>query len=116
MGKGFFGPGTVLRELANTLRWPQDASGDRARHRHDHRRRVLGSAAHGAGSRSPRMLSHFAKYGTPDDPDDGVAMNEFFVETLVADDDDANLGNGTPHADRDRHRVQRCMGSAPCSA
>ncbi|TMQ71002.1 MAG: hypothetical protein E6K80_06855, partial [Candidatus Eisenbacteria bacterium] len=42
-------------------------------------------------------LSHFAKYGTPDDPDDGIAMSEFFLETLVADDDDGNLANGTPH-------------------
>ena len=97
MGKGFFGPGTVLRELANTLRWPQDASGDP---------HATGMIIGGAfwdlrltvGLAVAARLSHFAKYGTPDDPDDGIAMNEFFVATLVADDDDANLGNGTPHA------------------
>jgi hypothetical protein len=44
-----------------------------------------------------RRLSHFAKYGLPDDPSDGVAFAEWFVETLVADDDDGNLANGTPH-------------------
>ncbi|MEK9138268.1 MAG: T9SS type A sorting domain-containing protein, partial [Bacteroidota bacterium] len=44
-----------------------------------------------------RYLSHFAKYGTPDDADLGTAYGEWFVETLVADDDDGNLGNGTPH-------------------
>jgi hypothetical protein len=43
-------------------------------------------------------LLQFAKYGLPDDPDDGVAMSEFFVDVLVADDDDADLSNGTPHS------------------
>src|SRR5881396_826086 len=43
-------------------------------------------------------LVHFAKHGLPDDTDDGVAMSEFFVETLVADDNDADLSNGTPHS------------------
>src|SRR5262245_13953463 len=97
MGKGFFGPGTVLRELANTRRWPQDASGDP---------HATGMIIGGAfwdlrltvGNAVAARLSHFAKYGTPDDPDDGIAMNEFFVATLVADDDNANLGDGTPHA------------------
>ena len=42
-------------------------------------------------------LSHFAKYGIPDDDDDGVAMAEYFVQVLVADDNDGNLDNGTPH-------------------
>src|SRR5262245_3870443 len=37
------------------------------------------------------------KFGTPDDPNDGTAMSEVFFETLLTDDDDANLGNGTPH-------------------
>jgi hypothetical protein len=97
MGKGFFGPGTVLRELANTLRWPQDASGD------GHATgMIIGGAFWDlrltAGLAVAAHDSHFAKYGTPDDPNDGIAMNEFFVATLVADDDDANLGNGTPHA------------------
>ncbi len=42
-------------------------------------------------------LSHFAKYGTPDDPSTGVAFMEWFIETLITDDDDGNLSNGTPH-------------------
>ncbi len=42
-------------------------------------------------------LSHFAKYGTPDDPEDAVALSEWFLETLIADDDDGDLSNGTPH-------------------
>ena len=99
MGKGFFGPGTVLRELVNTLRWPQDGSSD------PHATGMIIGGAFwdlrlSAGLAVAARLSHFAKYGTPDDLDDGVAMNEFFVETLVADDDDANLGNGTPHGNQ----------------
>ena len=97
MGKGFFGPGTVLRELANTKHWPEDESSD------PHMTGLIIGGAFwdlrvAAGLTLASRLSHFAKYGTPDDPDDGVAMNEFFVEALVQDDDDANLGNGTPHS------------------
>src|SRR5206468_11417354 len=49
------------------------------------------------GNTLATRLSHFAKYGVPDDPNDGVAMSEYFFETLVADDDDGNVSNGTPH-------------------
>ncbi|MGE5479213.1 MAG: T9SS type A sorting domain-containing protein [Chloroflexota bacterium] len=45
-----------------------------------------------------KKLSHFVKYGTPDDPDLGKAYMEWFLETLIADDDDGNLANGTPHS------------------
>jgi Zn-dependent metalloprotease len=97
-GKGFFGPGTILRTLDNTRRWPQDASGDG---------HITGLIIGGAfwdlrqaiGLAQTSQLAHFARYGTPDDSDDGVAMNEYFVETLVADDNDGNLGNGTPNDD-----------------
>jgi flagellar hook capping protein FlgD len=95
-GKGFFGPGTILRTIDNTRRWPQDASGD------GHiTGLIIGGAfwdlRQSAGLAVAEQLSHFAKYGVPDDFDDGVAMNEYFIETLVADDDDADLGNGTPN-------------------
>jgi hypothetical protein len=95
-GKGFFGPGTILRTLDNTRRWPEDASAD------PHLAGLIIGGAfwdlrRTAGLAVASQLSHFAKYGVPDDLDDGVAMNEFFVETLVADDDDASLSNGTPH-------------------
>ncbi|HKQ58979.1 MAG TPA: FlgD immunoglobulin-like domain containing protein [Candidatus Eisenbacteria bacterium] len=95
-GKGFFGPGTVLRDADNTFRWPQNQSSD------GHVTGMIISGAfwdlrQAAGLAVAADLSHFAKYGTPDDPNSGVAMNEYFVETLVADDNDANLNNGTPH-------------------
>jgi len=95
-GKGFFGPGTVLRELDNTRRWPQDASGD------PHTTGLIIGGAfwdlrEAVGLTVAANLAHFAKYGLPDDFDDGVAMNEYFVSALEVDDDDANLDNGTPH-------------------
>lgn len=57
-----------------------------------------------------RRIAHFARYGTPDDPNDGVAFRRWFVETLIADDDDGNLMNGTPHVVEivkafNRHRI-----------
>ena len=96
-GKGFFGPGTFLRTADNTKHWPEDQSGD------PHATGLIISGAcwnlrQSVGLATAARLIHFAKYGTPDDANDGIAMNEFFVETLVADDDDANLSNGTPHS------------------
>jgi hypothetical protein len=96
VGKGFFGPGTVLRQLDNTAHWPENGSADG---------HISGLIIGGAfwdlrqsvGLAVTAQLSHFAKYGVPDDDNDGVAMHEFFVETVVADDDNANLGDGTPH-------------------
>ena len=97
IGSGFFGPGTWVRNLETTLRWPDDEVSD------PHvnglmlagafwdLRKVLGLAA-------TERLSHQAKHGHPDDPHDGIAFSEMFLETLVADDDDGDLANGTPHA------------------
>jgi len=96
VGRGFFGPGSVLRNLDNTSSYPEDVSGDP---------HITGLIIGGAfwdlreatDLETFQTLTHFAKYGLPDDADDGTAFSEWFVETLVADDDDGNLGNGTPH-------------------
>lgn len=45
-------------------------------------------------------LSHKAKYGKPDDLNVGIAFSEWFIETLIADDDDNDLSNGTPYYDK----------------
>ena len=42
-------------------------------------------------------LVHTAKHGIPDDPNPGEAFSEFFIEVLVADDDNGNLSDLTPH-------------------
>src|SRR5439155_10420279 len=85
------------RTVSNTARWPEDQSAD------PHTTGLILAGAYwdlaqSLGFASAGHLAHFAKYGTPDDPDDGVAMSEYFIETLVADDDDADLSNGTPHS------------------
>jgi len=95
MGKGFLGLGTALRTIDNTLRWPDDQSGD------PHETGLIVGGAlwdlrEALGLPLASQLFHFARYGLPDGTD-GEAMSEFFVETLVADDNDGNLANGTPH-------------------
>jgi hypothetical protein len=97
IGRGFFGPGTILRSLLNASRYPRDVSSDP---------HITGLILGGAfwdlrvatTVQTMRELSHFAKYGLPDDPDNGVAFTEWFLETLIADDDDGNLANGTPNS------------------
>ena len=45
-------------------------------------------------------LSHFTKYGTPEDEEDGKDLMAWFQETLITDDNlygDNNINNGTPH-------------------
>src|SRR5262249_55200980 len=89
LGKGFYGPGTVLRSLHNSKRWPEDNGNDA-----HITCLILGGALwdlrQAVGLDVARRLAHYAEYGRPDDLDDGMAMYEFFVETLVADDDDAD--------------------------
>lgn len=95
VGRGFFGPGTHLRNVDNDHVWPEDDG-------EVHDAGLLIGAAfweirEALGVARAESLSHFAKYGLPDDADNGEAMHEYFVETLVADDDDADLSNGTPN-------------------
>lgn len=96
IGNGYFGPGTFLRDVRIPLRYPDDltssahASGDiLAGALWD----LRGTAGNAVASRD----MHFAKYGLPDDPDAGVAMGEFFLDMLTADDDNGDLSDGTPH-------------------
>lgn len=96
IGRGFTGPGTILRNLNNTRRYPEHATGQV----HNDGLIIGGafwSLRMATNLETARRLAHFAKYGTPDDTDLGVALAEWFIETLVADDDDGNLANGTPN-------------------
>lgn len=96
IGRGFFGAGTHLRNVDNTNHWPEDDGGSHFAGQ------MIGGALwdlrQSAGLATAASLSHFAKYGLPDDADNGEALHEYYVETLVADDDDADLSNGTPNA------------------
>jgi Zn-dependent metalloprotease len=50
------------------------------------------------GLQRTARLAHYAKYGKPDGITIGEAFADYFVEVLVADDDDADLSNGTPNS------------------
>ncbi len=50
------------------------------------------------GIDAARTLTHKVKYGTPDGVAAGEVFADYFIEMLVADDDDGNLANGTPHS------------------
>ena len=98
IGIGFFknaGLGTI-RNSDNTLQYPKDQQGEI---------HLDGQILTGAvwdmrksiGLDASRRLTHFCKYGTPDGATNGAAFADYLLEILVADDDDGNLANGTPH-------------------
>lgn len=96
IGWGFFGPGTFLRNLNNNNTYPDDITGEP-----HHDGLIIAGALWdlrvATSLETFRYLSHFAKYGLPDDLDTGIAFSEWYLEVLVADDDDGDLSNGTPH-------------------
>jgi Zn-dependent metalloprotease len=96
IGQGFFVGGGHIRDLVNTNTWPRDVSGEV--HTDG---LIIGGAFWDlrllVGLSTTQHLAHFAKYGLPDDVDTHIAYEEVFLETLVADDDDGNLANQTPH-------------------
>jgi hypothetical protein len=97
-GRGMRGPGTHLRTNGLVNRWPDDVSAN------EYNTMFIFTGAFWdlrleVGKAVAEHLFHFAMYGLPEDPDDGVALTEYFLETLVVDDDDADLSNGTPHLD-----------------
>ncbi|MGH1363990.1 MAG: T9SS type A sorting domain-containing protein [Calditrichia bacterium] len=98
VGRGFTGPNTLLRDLANFRSYPNDVTG--AIHSDG---LILGGAFWDlrllVGLEKARELAHFSKYGLPDDVNLGVCYSEWFVEVLIADDDDGDLANGTPNSD-----------------
>ncbi len=100
MGTGVFADDEtrVMRDLENEKTYPESITGES-----HHDGQILSGAFWDLRKSTSldlvRTLSHFAKYGLPDDPNDAVAFNEWFLETLIADDDDGDLSNGTPHAE-----------------
>jgi len=86
----------TIRNLKNTLVYPDDIQGDG-----HYNGMILGGAfwdlREATSLEYVQRLSHFTKYGLPDDADIGKAFSEWFIETLFTDDDDGNLSNGTPN-------------------
>ena len=89
-------PELYMRNLKNDFVFPDDIKGES-----HHDGQILGGAfwdlREATSLQYASEISHFARYGTPDDPNVGVAFSEWFIEVLIADDDDGDLTNGTPH-------------------
>jgi hypothetical protein len=96
IGEGFSGPGTWVRRLDQGNRWPKDRGGE------PHTDGLMVAGAFWdmrvrLGHDLAEALTQEARHGRPDDSSDILAFLEMFTEVLVADDNDANLANGTPH-------------------
>lgn len=98
VGLGIFtdDPLKVIRNIDNTNTYPEDITNES-----HYDGLILGGAFWDlrelVGLDVAQNLAHFAKYGLPDDPNTGVSFSEWFLEVLIADDDDGDLSNGTPH-------------------
>ncbi len=90
LGRGFFGADTYLRNLDNTLVYPDDWEGEG-----HHDGQILGGALwdmrEEIGKEISDTLFQYARYGLPYDFFDN------YYEILAVDDDDADLSNGTPN-------------------
>ncbi len=96
IGVWVYQPDKIIRTLDNELVFPDDLQADG-----HYNGQILGGAYWDLRKLTNidyvRKLSHFTKYGLPDDPDIGKAFSEWFLETLNTDDDDGDLSNGTPN-------------------
>lgn len=90
IGAGFFGPGSVLRDIEPDRVYPTDVQPDP---------HATGLIVAGAlwdlrkviGKETTDRLFHFARYSAPEDFDD------YLLNVLLVDDDDADLTNGSPN-------------------
>lgn len=98
MGIGVFAsePNRYIRTLNNKIIYPDSLKGES-----HYDGQILGGAFWDLRMMTSldyaKRIAHFTKYGLPDDPNTGLAFSEWFFETLIADDDDGNLTNGTPN-------------------
>lgn len=94
---GFTGPGSSTRDLSEWRRFPFHVNAN-SPHQTG---LILGGAFWDLRTRTSttlvNRLAHFAKYGAPGGADVGTVFRDWFLEVLIADDDDNDLSNGTPH-------------------
>jgi hypothetical protein len=102
-------PDRVIRNLINDYVYPDDIQGDS-----HHNGLILAGALwdirNSVSLEFVKEISHFARYGTPDDADIGTSYSEYFIEFLIAADDDGDLSNGTPYFEEivaafNRHQI-----------
>jgi hypothetical protein len=115
IGIGFFGMSTTLRNCNNTYKFPKDLSGDP---------HANGSIIAGAfwdlrktmGLAQTEKLFHMMMYQRPDGPGDlseqstGEAFTNTLLATLITDDDNNDLTDGTPNMSKilaafDKHNI-----------
>jgi hypothetical protein len=88
----------IIRNSFNTLRYPENVVNEI----HDDGMILTGAVwdvRRAIGLEHTKKLYHMALYGTPDAASLGVALADYFLEFLVADDDDGDLSNGTPNSE-----------------
>ncbi len=100
IGYGAFtgNPTKVIRDLDNTNKYPDDIE-EEAHHDSQILSGAFWDIREEKGIDYTAHLSHFSRYGLPDDPDTGVAFGEWLVESLIVDDDNGDLSDGSPNFD-----------------
>lgn len=89
-------PDSTFRNLENTIHYPEGMQGES----HYDGQVISGAYWDLRKAVSLDYVNHIVqkvKYGMPDDMNTGLAFYKFFVETIIADDDDGDFDNGTPH-------------------
>jgi hypothetical protein len=88
---GYYKTSQALRNCDNMLKLPDDFSPDPYQNG-----LILAGAfwdlRQSIGASEANRLAHFAKYGYP------FSFQDYLVEALIADDDDGDISNGTPHS------------------
>ncbi|NNM33386.1 MAG: T9SS type A sorting domain-containing protein [Gemmatimonadetes bacterium] len=97
LGQGFFlSTNTGIRNVDNTNTFPFDVAGQV-----HNDGLIIGGAFWDlrllVGNATAADLHHFARYGLPQHANLRLAYQEYFIETLVADDDNGDLGDQTPN-------------------
>ncbi|MBE0645227.1 MAG: T9SS type A sorting domain-containing protein [Bacteroidetes bacterium] len=100
IGLGFLKNGTdgIIRNSNNTLRYPENVVNEI----HDDGMILTGAVwdvRKAIGIERTARLYMDAMYGAPDGSSLGEALADYFIEFLLADDDDGDLSNGTPNSD-----------------
>jgi hypothetical protein len=101
IGRGFFGPGTWIRNTENDRVYPApECQGEPhcvgesiAGSLWDMRQNLVASLGHEAGVALADSLFHYARYGH------STVFPDYFIDLLLVDDDDGDLSDGIPHAD-----------------
>ncbi|MBN1447452.1 MAG: T9SS type A sorting domain-containing protein [Bacteroidetes bacterium] len=96
--------GGTIRNSDNTHRYPEDVLQPEFGAQNYHKNGMILTGAvwdvrEAIGLDRTRRLYHDALYGVPDGLTLGNGLADFFMEFLVADDDDGDLSNGTPNSE-----------------